>query len=455
MNAVLDPTLSFASAPLFYSNGYGTILSWRPAALPYTILIEEEQVAITSCLSIDEQLKTILFGSEFGDDRTHAIMTLELRERLIGAQKEERPLRVYAGYDPSRPDLHLGHSITLRKLRQFQDLGHEVIFLVGTFTAQVGDTSDKLKGRPRITEKEVIAAGSTYAEQAFKILDREKTTVLYNHEWLKTMTLADVIEIASQFTVQQFIVRDNYRKRIESNIPVGLHEFMYALLQGYDAVHLKADVQIGATEQLFNILAGRKLQEWFGQRPCVCITFPILVGTDGKMRMSKSSDNYVGLTEPPEQQYGKVMSISDGTMQQWIKYVTRWPVVEIDEYLRSLAAGTIRPMELKKKLAWEIVSAYHSVEEADRAQRHFERLHQERMQPEASPTITFPHPVSVIDVLVRVEGVKSRSEARRLIRDGAVEVDGVVVQHPDQVLVKSTLVRVGKRRYVQVAFKEP
>ena len=403
--------------------------------------------------TVDEQLNQILFGSEFGDERTRETMTQELRQRLLDSEKKTQPLRVYAGYDPSRPDLHLGHSITLRKLRQFQDLGHQVIFLVGTFTAQVGDTSDKGKGRPRLTEEEVMSAAATYAEQAFKILDREKTLVAYNHEWLGRMTMADVVRLASEFTVQQFIVRDNYRKRIEANNPVGLHEFLYALLQGYDAVELRADVQIGATEQLFNILAGRKLQESFGQPPCVCITFPILVGTDGKMRMSKSANNYVGLNEPPEEQYGKVMSISDETMQEWIKYVTRWPVFQIEGHLRELREGTVHPMQLKKTLAWEVVDMYHGSEAADQAQRRFERLHQERLNPETAPVLTFSSPVTALDIVTKVPGVKSRSDARRLLSDGAVKLDGQVIQSPEHLVSSNCLAQVGKRRFLQIVFQ--
>src|SRR4030095_14361631 len=238
-------------------------------------------------------------------------MRRELGERLTEAQKTGRPLRVYCGYDPSRPDLHIGHAITMRRLRLFQDMGHHVIFLIGTFTALVGDTSDKATGRPRKTMEEVQEAARTYAEQAFRILDRNRTEVLQNGDWLSKITLADVISLASNFTVQQFLARNNYNLRIESGTPVALHEFLYALMQGYDAVELRADVQLGATEQLFNIMAGRKLQEVYGERPCVCLTFPILVGTDGKMRMAKSAGNTIGIADPPEEQFGKIMSLSD------------------------------------------------------------------------------------------------------------------------------------------------
>lgn len=404
-------------------------------------------------VSVDEQVKTLMFGSEFGDATLRDAMAGELRQRLLEAQASSRPLRVYAGYDPSKPDLHLGHSITMRKLRQFQEFGHDVTFVVGTFTAQVGDTSDKASGRPRLAPEQVFAAARTYAEQSFTILDREKTTIAYNHEWLSGLTLADVVSLASNFTVQQFLVRDNYRKRLDANSPVGLHEFFYALLQGYDAVHLRADVQIGATEQLFNILAGRKLQEAAGQKPCACITFPILVGMDGKMRMSKSTGNYIALTEAPEQQYGKVMSVSDETMLEWAKYVTRWSVDDIESRTRQMKSGELHPMELKKALAREIVSMYHSDEAAQRAERHFETVHQEKGQPEEITEITLSGPTSIVDILTRVEGVKSRSEARRLIDGRGVKIDGVVVGGQDHKVTEPALIQVGKRRFVRVRFE--
>ncbi len=400
--------------------------------------------------SVDEQVKMLMFGSEYGDPTLREVMSGELRQRLLEAQASGRPLRVYAGYDPSKPDLHLGHSITMRKLRQFQELGHDVTFVVGTFTAQVGDTSDKLSGRPRLLPEQVFEAGRTYAEQSFTILEREKTTCAYNHEWLSGLTLSDVVSLASNFTVQQFLVRDNYRKRIEANSPVGLHEFFYALLQGYDAVHLRADVQLGATEQLFNILAGRKLQEAAGQKPCVCITFPILVGTDGKMRMSKSTGNYIALTEAAEQQYGKVMSVSDETMLEWVKYVTRWSVDEVESRTRRMKGGELHPMELKKALAREIVAMYHGDEAAQRAERHFEAVHQEKGQPEQIDEIAVGGPTSIVDVLTRVEGVKSKSEARRLIEGRGVKIDGVVVEAQDHKITGAALIQVGKRRFVRV-----
>jgi len=406
-----------------------------------------------TAISIEEQVQAIMFGTEFGDTTLKNAMAKELHDRLKEAEEKGRPLRVYAGYDPSKPDLHLGHSISMRKLRQFQDFGHDVTFLVGTFTAQVGDASDKTTGRPRLDEARVLKAANSYAEQAFTILDRARTKIAYNHEWLSKLTMSDVVSLASHFTVQQFLVRDNFQKRIEANNPVGLHEFMYALLQGYDAVHLRADVQLGATEQLFNIMAGRKLQPTFGQKPCVCVTFPILVGTDGKMRMSKSAGNYVGLADPAEEQYGKVMSISDETMVEWLKYVTRWPVERIESSIRDLRAGELHPMELKKALAWEVAATYHGDSAADEAASRFRAVHQEKGLPEELVLVKVARGAKITDVLTKVEGVGSKSQARRLIEGGGVRLDGAVVKDFELIVDADCVLQVGKRRFCRVVIE--
>ena len=402
---------------------------------------------VDSAVAVADQVHAIMYGAEMGDRALERAMAHELTERVIESRQTGRPLRVYAGYDPSSPDLHIGHSITLRKLRMFQDFGHDVIFVVGTFTAQVGDASDRTSGRPRRTADEIREAAGSYAEQCYRILDRERTQVVYNADWLSVLTLSDVVTQASHFTVQQFLVRDNYRKRLEAADPVGLHEFLYPLLQGYDAVHLRADVQIGATEQLFNIQAGRKLQHVHGQRPCVCITYPILVGTDGVMRMSKSVGNSVPLAAPPMDQYGKVMSVSDATMLQWARYVTRWAPDQIVEFIRRVESGEADPMEAKKQLAWEIVAAYNGDEAAEEAQRHFESVHQRRGVPEEMPTIAFPGPVKIVDVLTQSGAASSRSDARRLIAGRGVQVDDVVVGDPDYLVTHSVVLRVGRRRF--------
>jgi len=400
--------------------------------------------------SIEEQVETIFYGTDFGDVGVQEAMREAFAVRLREASQEGRPLRVYAGYDPSRPDIHLGHSITLRKLRQFQDFGHHVVFLIGTFTAQVGDTSDKATGRPRKSEAEVHEAARTYAEQCFKILDRDRTEIAYNSDWLAPLTLADVVELAAQFTVQQFLARDNYKRRIENGDPVGLHEFMYALLQGYDAVHLRCDAQLGATDQLFNIMAGRKLQEAFGQKGSICITYPILVGTDGVKRMSKSTGNTIGLSEPPDEQYGKAMSISDETMLQWIRLITRWEPGAIDACRRQLEAGELHPMELKKRLAWEIVSQYHGDAAADAARERFETVHQRSEVPEDIPEVRLGQPTTILDLLVAEGLAASKNKARQLVTGRGVRFEGEVVEDFHHPVDRPGLLQVGKRHFRRV-----
>jgi tyrosyl-tRNA synthetase len=405
--------------------------------------------------SIDHQVETLMFGTEYGDDQLKAAMGKELRQRLIAAQEEGRPLRVYAGYDPTAPDIHLGHSISMRKLKQFQDFGHHVMFLVGTFTALVGDHSDKLTGRTPRTPEQIADAARSYAEQCFRVLDSERTEVVYNGDWLSMLSLADTVKLASNFTVQQFLARDNFRKRIENGNPIGLHEFLYALLQGHDAMHLRADVQLGATEQLFNIKAGRKIQEANGQKPNIILTIPILVGLDGSDRMSKSKGNTIGLTEVPSEQFGKCMSVSDPTMLQWMKYVTRWPVAEIKSRTKAIETRELHPMEAKKQLAWEIVSTYHGDAAADEARAGFERVFQERKKPKEIPEMAIGAPIKLIDLLISADVppkalVFSRAEARRLLKQGGVRVNDEKVDDPDLMVEAGTLVRVGKRRFLKL-----
>ncbi|HIE39160.1 MAG TPA: tyrosine--tRNA ligase [Anaerolineales bacterium] len=398
-------------------------------------------------MSIDEQVAILMQGAEFGDEQIKEHMTLELRQRLA----EGRPLRVYCGYDPTAPDLHLGHTVTMRKLCQFQVLGHHVIFVIGTFTALIGDPSDRDKARMRPTLEQVEANARTYVQQAFKILDPERTEVRYNGEWLSKLTFQEIIELAANFTVQQFLARDNFAKRYERGDPIWLHEFMYALMQGYDAVALETDVQIGATEQLFNLLAGRKIQEAFGQKPQVCITFPILVGTDGKLRMSKSQGNYIGIDEPPEVMYGKVMSIPDEAMGNYFDLVTRWSPEEIARIKAGLVDGSIHPRDAKMRLAWEIVDAFHGSEAADAAQEHFRTVFQRRELPEEMPVWELKSPVNVVDLIFEAGLSRSKSDARRLIRQGAVKLDGEPVTDIETMVEpREAVLRVGKRRFLRV-----
>ncbi|RLC67027.1 MAG: tyrosine--tRNA ligase [Chloroflexi bacterium] len=405
-----------------------------------------------SKLTIDVQLALLMRGAEFGDEQIKEHMQEELRERLIESQKSGRPLRVYCGYDPTAPDIHLGHTVTMRKLRQFQDLGHQSIFLIGTFTGLIGDPSDKDKARPRRTAEELMENARTYVQQAFRILDPEKTEVLYNADWLSKLTFEDVIGLAANFTVQQFLARDNFSQRYHSGDPIWLHEFFYALMQGYDAVAVRTDVQLGATEQLFNLLAGRKLQESFGQKPQVCLTFPILVGTDGHLRMSKSTGNYVGIDEPPEDKYGKTMSIPDSAMRNWFELITRWTPEQIDELLEAVERGEVHPMEAKKKLAWEIVSIFDGDEAADRAAAHFERVHQQRKLPQDMPSRALAGPTNLVDLIYDAGFAPSKSQARRLVQQGAVRLDGerITSIEAEITVEDESVLQVGKRRFLRL-----
>jgi tyrosyl-tRNA synthetase len=397
---------------------------------------------------VDEQMPILMQGVEFGDPQTQQTMESELRERLA----EGRPLRVYCGYDPTSADLTLGHTITMRKLRQFQQLGHDAIFLIGDFTGLVGDPSDKESARRQQTPEEIVEKAQTYVEQAFKILDPEKTIIKRNSEWLSKLTFVDLIELASHFTVQQFLARENFAHRYAKGEPIWLHEFLYALMQGRDAVAMETDVQLGGSEQLFNLLVGRKLQEIFGQRPQICLTFPILVGTDGYLRMSKSTGNYIGIQEPPEEMYGKVMSLPDHVMLDYFTLVTRYTPDRIDPIREGLASGSLHPRDVKMELAREIVSIFHGDAASQQAEAHFRTVFQERDLPQDIPTYVVKAPTSIVDLLAASGLASSKGEARRLIQQGGVRLDGEKVSSVDQVVAveKEVVLQVGKRRFLKL-----
>ena len=381
--------------------------------------------------SIEKQVSILMHGSEFGDAQIKEMMTKELRQKLIDASREGRPLRVYCGFDVTAPDIHLGHMVQLRKLRRFQDFGHQVTFLIGTFTTLIGDPSDRDETRTIAHEEVIKANAQTYADQSLKILDPEKTEIRYNLDWLSKLTFADVISMASCFTVQQFLVRDRFKNRLGKNDPIWLRELLYPLAQGYDAVHLKTDVQLGGTEQLFNLMAGRKLQEAFGLKPQVCLTFPVLVGADGVQRMSKTTGNYIGVSEAPEQIYGKVMSITDTLIMQYFELLTDVPEEELKNIGRQLDDG-VNPMELKKQLANNIVTQLYSEKDADEAESHFKKVVQNKETPDDIREYKISADVT-ISVLVTEAGLaKSRSEANRLVNQGAVSIDGEKVTNINQ-----------------------
>jgi len=387
-------------------------------------------------------------GAEFGDPQIKEQMTKELRQRLTEAAKENRPLRVYCGYDVTAPDLHLGHTITIRKLRQFQDYGHDVTFLIGTFTTLIGDPSDRDEARAMALEELVKKNAKTYSEQAFKILDKAKISVRYNYDWLSKLTFMDVISMASCFTVQQFMVRDRIRARLDKNDPIWLREFLYPLAQGYDAVHLKADVQLGATEQLFNLMAGRRLQESFGQKPLVALTFPVLVGTDGVNRMSKSRGNYIGIAEAPEQIYGKTMSIPDAIVVQYYELLTNISPEELSEIKQQFESGA-NPMTLKKRLAKTLVTQFYSEMDAEEAEAHFEKTVQNKELPDDIMEYVLDKVTPCSQLLAQAGLASSRSEAVRLIKQGAVTIDGKKISDANEPVAKGVTIKAGKRRYLR------
>ena len=400
-------------------------------------------------MSIEEQLELLMQGTEYGDPSLEQSMRLELRQLLL----EDRPLKVYCGYDPTATDLHLGHTITIRKLRQFQDLGHEVTFLIGDYTALIGDPSDKNKARPILSKEEVRRNAQTFAEQAFNILDSEKTVVRYNSEWLSELGFIDLIKLAQQFTVQQFLARNNFALRIADKEPIYLHETFYALMQGYDAVAMKADVQVGGTDQLFNIVvAGRKLQQSMGLQPQVGIVLGILPGTDGEKRMSKTMGNHIPISSSPEDMFGKVMSIPDEAMDAYRRLATRYSPEQINRYDTLMESGEKHPKDAKMELASEITEIFWGTEQSEHAKTHFETVFQAGALPGDIDDYHVSRDSSLIDVLVDCQFTESRSAARRLIEQGAVKLDSVKILDINTKLGESdnVILQVGKRRVINL-----
>jgi len=402
-------------------------------------------------MNVDEQVALLMRGTEYGDETLKQAMAGELRQRLMEAQHEGRPLRVYCGYDPRTTDLHLGHTITMRKLRQFQELGHEVTFLIGTYTSLIGDPSDKDQLRPQLTPEQVEQNALTYARQAYKILDADKTIIRYNAEWLAKLNFADLIRLASNFTIQQFLTRENFKLRWEQGDAVYLHETFYALMQGYDAYAMRSDVQVGGTDQLFNIVtAARKLMTFMGEKPNIAVIMGILPGTDGEVRMSKSLGNHIPILAPPEDMYGKVMSVPDKAMRDYFRLVTRWSTTEIAELESGLAAGRLHPRDVKMKLAREIVDIFHGAEAAERAEKDFVRVFQQHDLPGDIPDYTLQPGETVLDVLVTGGLAPTRSEGRRLVSQGGVRLEGEVLSDPNQLFPRPGVLQAGKRRFLKV-----
>ncbi len=407
--------------------------------------------------TIDEQVEVLMSGTAYGDPETKENMRKELRQRLIEAEKEGRPLRVYCGYDPRTADLHLGHTITMRKLRQFQDFGHDVTFLIGTFTSLIGDPSDKDKARDQLTAEKVEENARTYAEQAFKILDESKTRVRRNSEWLAPLDFADIIRLASNFTVQQFLVRENFANRLEAGQPIYLHEFFYALMQAYDAVAQDADVQVGGQDQLFNILvAGRKLQQGLEQKPQIAIIMgESLPGTDGSAKMSKSTGNHIPLLSEPWDMFGKVMSVPDEAMPIFHKLILGWQQKQLDEMEQGLADGSLHPNEVKMRLAREIVSIFHSPDASEAAQKRWDEVFRSGGDgiPDDIPEATLTETARVLDILRDHELVSSGKQAKDLVKNGGIRVDGEQIEDVMMEITPEmlpTVVQVGKRKFLRL-----
>jgi tyrosyl-tRNA synthetase len=383
----------------------------------------------------------------------------ELAERLETARQRGVGLRVKAGFDPSAPDLHLGHTVVLKKLREFQDLGHTAIFLIGDFTGMIGDPTGKSETRRPLTREEVLANAETYREQVFRILDPQRTEVRFNSEWMDRLSAADLIRLAAHYTVARILEREDFARRFAENRPIAIHEFLYPLVQAYDSVALQADVELGGTDQKFNLLVGREIQKAYGQPPQVILTMPLLEGTDAKLvdgrlvgqKMSKSLGNAIGIQEPPEEMYGKLMAISDPLMERYYELLS----LEGRDILARLRSGRIHPMEAKKALAAELVGRYHGPEAAARAAEEFARRFQRRELPSEIPEVSWRgdgERVAVARLLAETGLAKSNSDGRRLIVQGAVRIDGQRISDPALEIPcrGSILVEVGRRRVARI-----
>jgi tyrosyl-tRNA synthetase len=391
-------------------------------------------------------MAVLMRGVEYGDANIQRTMQEDLRERL----KLGRPLRVYCGFDPTFTGLTLGNMVPMLKLRQFQRFGHEVTFLMGTMTATVGDPSDKSAARQQLTMEEVQANCQSWLDQAYRVLDRDKTKVRYNAEWLAPLDLAEVINLASNFTVADFLSHETFRKRMDEGRPLYIHEFIYALMQAYDAHHMQTDVQVGGSDQLFNIMAGRKLQQALGEPPLIAVCTPLLIGTDGHDKMSKSQGNSINMDMTPADMYGKLMSIPDALMPNYYTLLTEVSQEEID----TVERGDVKPMDAKKRLAHEIVALLHDETAANAAQSEFERVIQGGET--SSEPIDLPSEIGSVDitqVLVACGAVGSRGEARRLVGQGGITVDGVQLRQAQVELAEDAIVRIGRHRFYRVVRK--
>lgn len=397
-------------------------------------------------LSADEQMVLIK------ENTAEIISEAELLEKLKKSVAENKPLRCKLGIDPSAPDLHLGHAVVLHKLKLFQDLGHHVIIIIGDFTGRIGDPTGRSETRKQLTEEEVQANAQTYQDQIYNILDRDKTELVFNSQWLAPLNFSEIIKLSSTYTVARMMEREDFSRRYRENLPISIHEFFYPLMQGYDSVAIRADIEFGATEQKFNLLMGRHLQREYGQEPQVALTMPILVGLDGGQKMSKSLGNYIGITEPPGEIYGKAMSISDEIMPEYFHLATSLTTKEVEAILVDLKSGRLHPRDAKMRLASEIVTLYHSFEAAKEAEEQFRQVFQKGEMPEKIPSFTFKAPSGIIYLMVTTGLTSSNSDARRLIQQGGVKVNGEKVDAIDLKFKQSAelVMQVGKRKFARI-----
>ncbi|MBO8161279.1 MAG: tyrosine--tRNA ligase [Thermosipho sp. (in: Bacteria)] len=384
------------------------------------------------------------------------VVDLVSEEELLEKLKSGRPLRIKLGVDPSRPDLHLGHAVVLRKLKEFQDLGHHVILIIGDFTARIGDPSGRSTTRPMLSEEEVKVNAQTYAEQAFKILDKEKTEIRFNNEWLGKMTFADVINLAGKYTVARMLERDDFSKRLREGLPISVSEFLYPLAQAYDSVAIQADVELGGTDQLFNLLVGRKVQEEFGQKPQIVMTMPIIEGTDGKLKMSKSYGNYIAFNDKPNEMYGKIMSIPDELIIKYMRLLTDIPEEEIKDYENMMKNGKINPRDVKMRLAREIVEFFYDESKAKEAEESFVKVFRNKEIPDDMPEVEFEAgEYNIVNLIDAIKVLSSRSEIKRTVMQGGVYFDNVRINNfKDNVIIENEhILRIGKRKFYKIKAK--
>lgn len=409
-------------------------------------------------MDIERQMRIMERGS------VDLISEDELRKKLIKAEAEKRPLRIKLGMDPTAPDLHLGHIVVLQKLKQFQELGHIAVFLIGDFTGMIGDPTGRIETRPVLTKEKLLENAETYKRQVFKVLDPEKTEIRFNSEWMETMTAADMIRLCAQYTVARMFEREDFRNRLTHNLPISIHEFLYPLVQGYDSVALEADVELGGHDQIFNLLVGRVIQKAYAQEAQVVLTVPLLVGTDGVNKMSKTYDNYVGIDEPPDVIFGKLMAISDELMLTYYELLSDISLDELNALKQGIADGTVHPMDAKMRFAHEMAARFHSEDDAQRAENDWKKAHQQKGIPDERPRIRIPRPQGPVYIpgLLRDHGIiSSTSEGKRLVRDGAITLmnaaDGALAKLSDESLTiteKQVTFRVGKKKFVTFDFED-